>query len=271
MNRRKFLKSGAVGISAAPGLLLPDADRPAHAFSLGIATFTMREFSFDQMLDMCTRCGVRQIELKDLHLPLNSSEEIIKQVVTRCRQKGIEPYAAGVIYMKTKEAVDQAFEYAKTAGIRLIVAKPAKQLLQYVEEKVRRYDIRLAIHNHGPGDQSYPTALSAYEMIKHMDERMGLCIDIGHTMRMGMDPAQDLSDFSARIFDIHIKDVTAPAPEGRNCVIGKGVIDIRSFLKALIDTRYNGVLALEYEENASDPLPGIMESLGYVKGVQSTL
>lgn len=271
MDRRFFLKTGVIGLSIAPVTLQAKLQVSKSGLPLAIATFSMREFPLDNMLDMCLRCGVKQIALKDLHLPLNSSKEVIEQTIKKCKEKGVVVYAVGVVYMKTIEAVDQAFEYAKTAGVELMVAKPTKHLLQYVEEKVKRYNIRLAIHNHGPGDQSYPTVQSAYELITKMDKRMGLCMDIGHTKRIGRDPSEDLRDFSDRIFDIHLKDVTAATAEGRNCIIGRGVIDFRSFLKAVEDTDYRGYLALEYEESPQDPLPGMMESLGYIKGMSAAL
>ncbi|MBN8858520.1 MAG: sugar phosphate isomerase/epimerase [Sphingobacteriales bacterium] len=271
MNRRIFLKTGVTGLSVAP-FTLQAKQKPLNPGSpLAIASFSMREFSLDDMLDICLRCGIKQIALKDLHLPLSSSKEVIEQSIKRCTEKGVATYAVGVVYMKTTAAIDQAFEYAGTAGVELMVAKPAKELLRYVEEKVKRYNIRIAIHNHGPGDQSYPSVQSAYELIVKMDRRMGLCMDIGHTKRIGRDPGQDLREFSDRIFDIHLKDVTAATAEGRNCIIGRGVIDFRSFLKAVRYTGYRGYLALEYEESPRDPLPGMMESLGYIKGMLAAL
>lgn len=259
------------GLSVTPFTLQAKQKPVNPGASLSIASFSMREFSLADMLDMCLRCEIKQIALKDLHLPLNSSKEVIEETIKKCGEKGVVVYAVGVVYMKTIEAVDQAFEYAKTAGVELMVAKPAKHLLRYVEEKVKRFNIRLAIHNHGPGDQSYPTVQSAYELITKMDKRMGLCMDIGHTKRIGRDPGEDLREFSDRIFDIHLKDVTAGTAEGRNCIIGRGVIDFRSFLKAVEDTDYRGYLALEYEESPQDPLPGMMESLGYMKGMLAAL
>ena len=79
--------------------------------------------------------------------------------------------------------------------------------MEYVEGKVKKYDIKLAIHNHGPGDDLYPSAESAYSLIKNLDKRMGLCIDIGHTKRINRDPEQDVKDFFDRVFDVHRREV----------------------------------------------------------------
>ena len=125
--------------------------------------------------------------------------------------------------MKSKEQVDQAFEYAKAAGFEMIIGVPAHELLKYVEGKVKKYDIKVAIHNHGPGDKLYPGAKEGYEKIKGLDKRIGLCIDIGHTKRIDRDPEQDVKDYFDRVFDIHIKDVTGNTKDGNTCIIGRGV------------------------------------------------
>jgi inosose dehydratase len=277
-NRRNFLKAAGIGIAAAavPGLVNASSGKAEvkngkAEIQLGLASYTLRKFSTEEALDMTVRCGVNRITFKDMHLPLDSDRETIKKTVELCRQKGVTLYGAGVIYMRSKEDVDQAFEYAKTAGMEMIVGVPNHELLEYVEGKVKQYDIKLAIHNHGPGDKLYPSAESAYNLIKNMDKRMGLCIDIGHTKRINRDPEQDVKDFFDRVFDIHIKDVTAAAAEGKTCIIGRGVIDFPLFMKTVVDMGYKGTLALEYEAEADDPLPGMMESLGFTKGVMAML
>ncbi len=276
-NRRNFIKktvAGAVGIAATtiPGVanasnLMTDSRTKAD-IKLGIASYTLREFSMEAALDMTLRIGLDRITFKSMHLPLDSDQETIKNALALCKEKGIVLYGAGVIYMKNKEEVDQAFNYAKMAELKMIIGVPNHELLEYVEEKVKQYDIKLAIHNHGPGDKLYPSAESAYNKIINMDKRMGLCIDIGHTKRINRAPEQDLTDYFDRVFDMHIKDVTA---DGNTCVIGRGVIDFPVFLNVVKNLGYKGTLALEYEADGNDPLPGIAESIGYVNGVLATL
>ncbi len=277
-NRRNFLKAAGIGCAVAgmPGILtasnpISDSSKSNIGFQLGIASYSLREFSQEQALDMAVRCGIKRIAFKSMHLPLDSGKETIQKGLDLCKQKGITLYGGGVIYMKTKGEVDQAFSYAKNAGMDMIIGVPNHELLDYVEGKVKEYDVKLAIHNHGPGDLVYPSAESAYVLIKNRDKRMGLCIDIGHTKRINRDPEQDVIDFYDRVFDIHIKDVTAAEADGKTCIIGRGVIDIPSFLKAVIKLGYKGTLALEYEADAKDPLPGMMESFGFVRGVLATL
>jgi len=277
-NRRNFLKAAGIGLAATtlPGLANAAGSSSAgkknkYDFELGVASYSLREFDREQALEMTVRCGVDRICFKSMHLPLDSDKAEIKKAVADCKEKGVALYGGGVIYMKNKDDVDQAFEYAKTAGMDIIVGVPNHELLDYVEEKVKNYDIQLAIHNHGPGDDLYPSAESAYNLIKGRDKRMGLCIDIGHTKRIARDPEQDVKDFFERVHDIHIKDVTAAKPEGKTCIIGRGVIDFKSFLKAVDERGYNGTLALEYEADGNDPLPGMMESFGYIRGILATM
>lgn len=277
-NRRNFLKATGLGIAAAavPGLAGASvqsavANKSKFDFELGVASYSLRKFSTEEALDMTLRCGVHRTTFKSMHLPLDSDKATIEKTVALCKEKGVALYGGGVIYMKSKEQVDQAFEYAKMASMDMIVGVPNHELLEYVEGKVKEYDIKLAIHNHGPGDKLYPSAESAYVLIKDMDKRMGLCIDIGHTKRIGRDPEQDVKDFFDRVFDIHIKDVTKAEQDGKTCIIGRGVINFPSFLKAVIKLDYKGTLALEYEAEGDDPQPGMMESFGYVKGVLATI
>ncbi len=277
-NRRSFLKAAGIGMAAVSIPRLADASlvparkkKSAADIKLGVASYSLRKFTQEQALDMTLRCGVNRITFKSMHLPLDSDKETINKTLAFCKEKGITLYGAGVITMKTKEDADQAFEYAKAAELDMIIGVPYPAVLEYVEGKVKESDIKLAIHNHGPGDDIYPSAESAIEKIKNMDKRMGLCIDIGHTKRINRNPEQDVKDYFDRVFDIHIKDVTAANPEGQTCVMGRGVIDLVSFLNTVVDLNYAGTLALEYEAESNDPLPGMMESLGYVKGVLATI
>ncbi len=136
--------------------------------------------------------------------------------------------------MSSEAEVHQAFDYAKAAGMKVIVGVPRPDVLALVEQKVKQYNIKVAIHNHGPGDKTYPTPESAMERIKSLDKRIGLCIDIGHTARIGADPIQDVVRFADRLHDLHIKDVSAAAASVETLEIGRGVIDMPAFLKALI-------------------------------------
>lgn len=240
-------------------------------FKLGVASYSLRKFDTDKTLAFTKQLGADYIAFKSFHLKLDATDAEIAEAVQKSKAAGVDLYAGGVIYMKTEAEVNQAFEYAKKAEMDMIVGVPSHELLPYVENKVKEYDIKLAIHNHGPGDKLYPSAESAYVLIKDMDPRMGLCIDIGHTKRIGRSPSQDVKDFYDRVLDIHIKDVTKADHDGSTCEIGHGVIDFDQFLNDLVDLGYDGVVALEYEKDGDDPFVGMAESMGYVKGILATI
>ncbi len=284
--RSKYAKFENFGMAEKSPILLQDHNDEVHfrsikikdltpkenaGFDLGIASYSLRKFSLEETLAMSKRLGIDRIALKDFHLPLDSKNKEIEAVIQKCEDAGIEAYGVGVIYMKTKKEVDRAFKLAKKAGAKVIIGVPNHELLSYVEEKVIKYDIKLAIHNHGPGDKLYPSAESAYVLIKDMDPRMGLCIDIGHTKRINRSPSEDLNEFFDRIHDIHLKDVTKAAKDGSTCEVGRGVIDFPQFMQDIIDSGYSGTVALEFEKDGDDPLAGMAESFGYIRGVLKTL
>ncbi len=271
-SRRQFLALSGAGILAGsmPGIETfantGTTKRSDFPFDLGIASYSTRKFSLEDTLKMAKRLNIKKISFKDFHLPLDASDQLIASTIAKAESMGVNPYSGGVIYMANKAQVDNAFEYARKAKMKMIIGVPEHELLPYVEQKVKEYNIKLAIHNHGPGDKRYPTAESAYVLIKNLDPGMGLCIDIGHTQRLNRKPEQDLLDFFDRVYDIHIKDVTASSEKGVCTIIGRGVIDFPAFLKVIIKKKYSGTLSLEYEAEADDPLAGMAESFGYIRG-----
>lgn len=279
-SRRSFIQKSVLGLAGTAALpllgrsaLAGDAVRSDKEVSLqvGMAGFTFAKFDIEKSISMMKRVNVTNLSLKDFHLPINSTPEKIQSVLAQFKDGGINIYAVGVIYMKSKEAVDEAFEYAKKVGVSLIVGVPNPELLDYTEEKVKATNIRIAIHNHGPEDKLYPSPKNVYDQIKDRDEKMGLCIDIGHSTRAGQNPASAVLEYNKRVFDLHIKDVSAAVKDGKAIEIGRGVIDFPALVKALNKIKYKGYCSLEFEKDMSDSLPGIAESAGYFKGVIRTI
>lgn len=274
--RRQFLKisgTGAFALSATSLYSFPvvsvAADKPKDLFSIGMAGYTFKEFSVVQTIEMMKRIGVTNLSLKDFHMPLNSTAEQINAVIDEFKSAGINIYTVGVVYMKSEQAVDQAFEYAKMAGVKMIVGAPDYILLPYVEKKIKTYDFKLAIHNHGPDNPLFPNATDIWNHIKELDQRIGICIDIGHTTRDGKDPSDDILKYKSRIYDVHIKDVDKASKEGKTVEIGRGIIDIPKVIATLRKIKYSGKCSLEFEKDMKDPLAGIAESIGYFKGVMA--
>jgi inosose dehydratase len=281
-SRRGFLKSAGAGLGAAAagGWAFAGSDRrpapmPAakseFGFALGLASYTFRAFGLDEMLAMARRLDLRKISLKSMHLPLESTSEETRAVLAKVEAAGLDLYAGGVIYMTTEAEVRRAFEYAKAAGMKLIIGVPNPEFLPLTETFAKRYDIGVAIHNHGPTDKLYPTAASVYDKVKGLDRRMGLCLDIGHEERCGLVPAVSAERCFDRLLDVHIKDMNASTAAGTAVEIGRGVIDIPKLMRTLVRLKYSGAVSLEYEKDEKDPLPGAAESIGYVRGVLAVL
>lgn len=246
-----------------------ESDKPGY--QLGLASYTTREFSLDDTIAMAKRVGLLNIGLKSMHMPLDASEEEIKRLAKKVRDAGLNLYAAGVIYMKSADKVTNAFNYAKAAGIEVIIGVPDHDLLPQVNELVKKTNIKVAIHNHGPGDSLYSSVNDVNKLIKDLDSRVGFCIDIGHVVRINEDPAAMILKYHERLYDLHLKDETENTADGTPVEIGRGVIDIPAVLKALKKVKYRGFAAIEYEKDGQDPLPGLAESAGYIHGVLKML
>jgi inosose dehydratase len=178
----------------------------------------------------------------------------------------------GVIYLKNNdEEIRAVFDYAKDAGMPTIVCSPEPDALDSVEKMAKEYDLLIAIHNHGPGDKKYPSPLDVLRLVKDRDARMGLCMDVGHTVRLGEDPVAEIEQAGSRLHDFHIKDETKAAANGSPTEVGKGVIDIVGVLKALVAAKYPYHIGLEYEANETNPMPGVIESVAYMRGVLAAI
>jgi sugar phosphate isomerase/epimerase len=281
INRRQFFHTGLAGSTVFAAATLPNtllaavtkAPRdPFDGLKLGMASYTMRKFKLEEAIAVLQKAGVKYISLKDVHLPMNSTTEQRQETRRKIEAAGLALISVGVINMKNdEEEIHAAFEYAKDAGAPTIVCSPEPEALDLVEKMVKQYDIRIAIHNHGPGDKKFPSPLDVMRLVKERDVRMGLCIDVGHTVRIGVDPVAAIDQCSSRLYDFHLKDVTAAKAEGKPTEVGKGVIDIVAVFKALCDKHYAGHVGLEYEANADAPVPGVMESYAYSRGVLAAI
>jgi sugar phosphate isomerase/epimerase len=291
-SRRAFIKQASLGLAAAAGThtlftatafaqqATPGADNPKDTFRLGIAGYTFNKFKLDQALEMLKKVDVHYLCIKDFHLPLKSTDEEIAAFHAKCKSFGVTGYGVGPIYMGSEDEVKAAFAYAKRVGVKTLVGVPFKlvekkrtaspELLKLINEKVQEYDIKYAIHNHGPDmPELFPNAESVIEMVKGLDTRVGLCLDIGHQFRDGKDPVKAITDFSDRIHDMHIKNVTEATKKGRGIEIPRGKIDITAVVRALRKVKYSGVCSLEYEKDMENPLAGITESINYFREVMA--
>jgi sugar phosphate isomerase/epimerase len=245
---------------------------PFHGLKVGVTSYTWLKFSIDQAIAMTKQAGAKYISLKEVHLPLKSTSEQRHEVHKKLEEAGLTLMGGGVIYFKNnEEEIQNVFEYAKDAGMATIVCSPDVDALDAVEKLVKKYDLKIAIHNHGPGDKKYPSPLDVMRLVKDRDSRMGVCMDVGHTVRIGQDPIEAIQQCASRLYEFHMKDVTAAVATGKATEVGRGVIDIVGVLKALVKLKWPYHLALEYEVKSENPLPGVVESFAYMRGILATL
>jgi sugar phosphate isomerase/epimerase len=280
-NRRGFLKAGILGSTAVAAVLpagsvlaaVTKAQKdPFDGLKLGMASYTLRKFTLDQAIEMTKQAGVKYITLKDVHLPMKSTAAERAEAHKKIEAAGLTLEGGGVIYINNKEEeVRSAFQYCKDAGMPTIVCSPDPEALDKVEKAAKEFDIRVAIHNHGPTDKRYPSPLDVLKLVQARDSRMGICMDVGHTVRINEDPVEVMHKCARRLYDFHIKDVTAANAKGAPTEVGKGVIDIVAVLKTLVEMKFPYHVALEYEANGDNPMPGVLESYAYMRGVLAAI
>ena len=278
-SRRNFVQSGALiaaacaASSAVPSLAEPSpADGKPSPIHLGLASYTFRNFNRAQLLGFMKQLNLTDLNCKDVkdHLPMDPALEA--QALADYAAAGIKLHAAGTIAF-TKDDDDDIrnkFEYCKRAGINVIVAgDPAPETLPRIEKFVKQYDIRFAIHNHGPEDKIWHSPLDVLKAVKTMDPRMGCCIDVGHAERAGTDVVQAIHEVGPRLFDMHIKDLANYQSRDSQVDVGDGIMPIRGIFEALIAIKYKGFVDLEYEIHGDNPMPGVIESFAFMRGVVS--
>jgi sugar phosphate isomerase/epimerase len=280
-SRRDFVRSGVlVGGAFAAGndVFALAQERPstdgASAIRLGMASYTFRNFSRAQMIGFLKQLEVFDLNAKDVkdHLPMDMEKEAA--ALTEYAAAGIRLHAAGTIYFAKDEDADirGKFEYCKRAGIGVIVAgDPAPGTLPRIEKFVKEYDIRIAIHNHGPEDKLWHSPLDVLKSVQGMDARMGCCIDVGHTVRAGTDVVQAIHEAGPRLFNLHMKDLANFQDKESQVAVGEGIMPVRKIFEALIAVKYKGFVDLEYEIHPDDPMPGVIKSFATMRGVIASL
>jgi sugar phosphate isomerase/epimerase len=278
ISRRSWLKAvpGAAMLTAAAGTAEAQLYEVGGAsIKLGIASYSFRKYSREQAIQMTHELRTPYLNIKDFHLSLKSTPEEIDAAKKQFADAGIILVGCGnVSFDKDDEAdIRSKFEYAKRAGFPLIVCAPTHVTLPKLGKYVEEYNIKIAVHNHGPEDKHFPTPQSVLEVVKNMDPRVGCCIDIGHTARTGVDLVESIAQAGPRLLDMHAKDLADPhnpdpmAARSSQVDVGEGKLPIPGVFMQLIKMKYNGCVNLEYEINESNVMPGMQKSFSYMRGV----
>ena len=271
-SRRTFLGASAAALAASRTGLGATNEDPRE-FKLGIATYSLRKFSRPQAIAMLKQMHVKYVNIKDVHLAMNASPEEIRAGRKEFEDAGFIIEGGGNISFSKDDEQDirKNFEYAKLAGMPIIVCAPTHATLPKMEKYAKEYNIKIAVHNHGPEDKQFPTPQSVLDVVKNMDSRMGLCIDCGHTSRTGVDVVESIRVAGPRLHSMHVKDLTDAKVKESQCDVGDGVLPIVGIFKQLHRMNYTGGVMLEYEINESDPMMGMQKSLSYMRGVMAGL
>jgi sugar phosphate isomerase/epimerase len=279
--RREFVRSGAFVAAALAGsnevlAVAPERQSADEALPirLGLASYTFRNFRRAQMIGLMKQLNVFALNAKDVkdHLPMDPQGEAA--ALADYAAAAIRLHAAGTIYFAKDEDEDirAKFDYCKRAGISVIVAgDPAPETLPRIEGFAKEYDIRIAIHNHGPEDKLWHSPLDVLQAAKGMDPRIGCCIDVGHTARAGTDVVQAIQKVGPRLFNVHMKDLTNFQSKESQVAVGEGIMPMRRIFEALIAMKYKDFVDLEYEIHPEDPMPGVISSFAYMRGVLAGL
>jgi sugar phosphate isomerase/epimerase len=287
VSRRDFLRVATLAAAAAaiPGcahatkgsISGTTPDRTASAadlpLNLGVASYSLRNFPRQQAIEMTRSLGVRYINFKSMHLPYDASPDEFAAARRELAAAGLQLVGGGMITFETDtdEGVKKYFDYARAAGMPTIVCTCKPNVLPRIEKFARQYDIKIAIHNHGPEDPNFPSPYDALKAVQGMDARMGLCIDLGHTVRAGADPVRAIADAGARLLDMHAKDLRDFRSAESQCVVGEGKMPIADIFRQLRASRYTGYVNLEYEIEPDNPLPGMLKSFAFMRGVLASV
>lgn len=275
------------GKSCCAGGACAAAKEPKIKFKFGLAGYTMHTKTLDETLATLQKTDIHYLCVKDFHLPLKSTDAEMAAFKEKCAKAGVTPYAAGPLYTKTNEDVRKYFEYAKRFGFKTVVGVPYKpgdekdkwnkrqgsrEQLEYIDKLVKEFDIRYAIHNHGPASPNmYPDVAYGWNLVKDLDPRIGFCMDVGWEYGCDKDPAETIRQYGSRIYDLHFKNFEKGKPNGASTPLPRGKIDFVQVMKALIEVGYTGVCSLEYEKDFNDNLEPIAESVGYFRGLADVL
>jgi len=272
---RRSLFVGAAALPTTPSFLNAAAAVPAEDIKLGVATYSLRNLKFPEAVKAMQELKIRYAKLKlEVHLPYNSTPDQVREAKKMLDDAGIILVGSGNTNLQKNDAGDirQKFEFNKQLGVQVMTCAPTAETLPIVERMVKEYDIKVAIHNHGPEDKHFPAPSDALKLIRNMDPRMGLCMDAGHTSRTGVDIVKATRECGARLYDVDVKDLADAMVSRSQCDVGDGVLPVAGLLKLLRnEMKYQYVVMLEYEINANNPLPGMHRSFSYMRGVLAGL
>jgi len=268
-SRRGFITSAGTWLTLSGTSFSASNSVPSNDIKLGVASYSLRKLSRKQAIAAIQELKTPYLNIKEFHLPYSSTPSELEAGRKEFESAGLKIVGGGTISLKEDSDTDirKYFEYARRSGMPLIVIAPTQQTVPRIERFVKEYNIKAAIHNHGPEDKFFPAPQDALKVVKSMDPRVGLCIDVGHTVRTGADVVQSIAEAGPRLLDMHMKDLRSLSDKDSQCRVGEGAMPVTAIFKQLKKMKYEGMVNLEYEIDAESPLPGMIQSFAYMRGV----
>jgi sugar phosphate isomerase/epimerase len=279
LSRRGFLQAGAaaLGLAAGPRLLAAEGkkDDPFGGFTLGVQSYTFRNFDLEPALKRSRDLGLHAIELYQKHAPLDATPEQIRALRKLCAAYGVTPVAWGVQgFSKDHDANRKVFEFGRRLGIKSLSADPDPDSFDSLDKLCDEYKMAIAIHPHGPVGRGrlhrWYSAEVILAAVKDHNPLIGSCLDTGHLIRAAqlgkkLDPAEEVRVMGARNFGIHLKD--HDNKRDTDVVFGQegGVLDVPAVLKALRDVKFRGHISIEYEAHPEDPTDDVRACVAVFK------
>jgi sugar phosphate isomerase/epimerase len=264
LSRRSFLAGTAGAVALSPLSPLSPLRRLASAASasnlnLGLQIYSLRNYKVDEALQHTRDLGFTFVEFYPGMYPIASDAAAIDTMKKKIADLGLTISAHGVNrFTKDAAANRKMFEFAKAAGIRTFGADPDPDSFASLDELVKEFDVRVAIHNHGPTHR-YNKAIDVLHAVEKYDPRIGACADLGHYLRSGERPVEVIRLLKGRLYGIHLKDFAELQDKTKGVILGKGHMDVPAVMAALVaaDFPADGALSVEYEENPQNPLADI--------------
>jgi len=257
MSRRGFVAAAA----AVSPLAVLAREAAAADLNLGIQMYSLRGYKAPEALRHARDIGFSFVEFYGDMFPVKSDAAAIAAMKRQLADLGLTISAHGVNHFGGDAAANRrVFEFAKAAGIPTITADPAPEAFKNLDELVKEFDIRIAIHNHGPKHR-YNKVVDVLRAIEGHDERIGACADLGHFIRSAENPVEVIRLLKGRLYGVHLKDFKDMQDATKGVILGKGHLDVPAVVTALVQTGFpkTGALSLEYEENPQNPLEDIRQ------------
>lgn len=274
LSRRAFLQGAALGTlgltllsNRAAALLASEAGSPYAPFRMGVQSYSLRNFNTDDALAKTQAMGLTYWESFLSHFPITDDPKVLAGYQEKLRAHNIRMLAYGVVDFSADEAdARRKFVFAKAMGLQTLTASPNPDSLPLLDKLAPEYNIRVAIHNHGPGDEHYDTIEKEQAALQGRHPLIGICEDTGHRLRSGLDPVLSVNTFGKRVYGVHLKDVKdGPNGEKEFTEVGKGKLNTVALLRALKAHGFNGLISLEYEIHEQDPVPYMEQCLAVTR------